>query len=51
MGEEKSGYDIAKYIVENKISITGYKVHSMNPVGAWNINQLMEHYNYGRFEV
>lgn len=51
LGEEKSGYDIAKYIVENKISITGYKVHSMNPVGAWNINQLMEHYNYGRFEV
>ena len=51
LGEEKSGYDIAKYIVENKIPITGYKVHSMNPVGVWNINQLMEHYNYGRFEV
>lgn len=51
LGEEKSGYDIAKYIVENKIPITGYTVHSMNPVGKWNIHQLMEHYGYGRFEV
>lgn len=51
LGEEKSGYDIAKYIVENKISITGYKVHSMNSVGVWNIHQLMDHYGYGRFEV
>lgn len=51
LGEEKSGYDIAKYIVENKIPITGYKVHSMNSVGTWNIHQLMGHYGYGRFEV
>lgn len=51
LGEEKSGYDIAKYIVENQISITGYKVHSMNSVGSWNIHQLMEHYGYGRFEA
>ncbi len=51
LGEEKSGYDIAKYIVENEIKITGYTVHSMNPVGRWNIHQLMEHYGYGRFEA
>lgn len=51
LGEEKSGYDIAKYIVENRISITSYKVHSMNSVGTWNIHQLMEHYGYRRFEA
>lgn len=51
LGEEKSGYDICKYIVENKIPITGYAIHSMNPVGRWNMNQLMGHYGYGRFEI
>jgi hypothetical protein len=51
LGEGKSGYDVAKYIVENQIPVAGYCVHSMNPVGAWNIHQLMGHYGYGRFEV
>ena len=27
------------------------RIHSMNPVGAWNIHQLMGHYGYGRFEA
>ena len=48
LGEEKSGYDICKYIVENQIPITGYAVHSMNIVGKWNIYQLMDHYGYRR---
>lgn len=51
LGEGKTGYDIAKYIVENQIPVEGYAVHSMNPVGVWNIHQLMSHYGYGRFEV
>ena len=51
LGEEKSGYDICKYIVENQIPITKYTVHSMNPIGKLNIYQLMEHYGYRRFEM
>ena len=46
LGEELSGYDIAKYIVEYQIPIGGFKVHSANPVGRFNIEQLLTHYGY-----
>ena len=47
LGEEKTGYDIAKYIVENDIKIKeGFKIHSANPVGRFNISQLLNHYGY-----
>lgn len=47
LGEDKTGYDIAKYIVENNIKIArGFKVHSANPVGKFNIEQLLTHYKY-----
>lgn len=45
-GESKSGYDVAKYIVEHKINIGSFRVHSQNPVGKFNIEQLMERYGY-----
>ena len=46
LGEEKTGYDIAKYIVENNISIHGFRIHSANPVGSNNIYKLLTHYGY-----
>lgn len=47
LGTEKTGYDIAKYIVENNIPIReGFKIHSANPVGRFNISQLLNHYGY-----
>ena len=46
LGEDKSGYDIAKFIVENHIPIGSYSVHSMNPVGRKNICELLDHYGY-----
>ena len=46
LGEEKSGYDIAKYIVENNIPIKAFSCHSMNPVGKKNIEELLTHYGY-----
>lgn len=46
LGEEKSGYDIAKYIVEEQIPIGAFAVHSANPVGAKNIRELLTHYGY-----
>ena len=46
LGEDKTGYDIAKYIVENQIQLKGFKVHSANSVGRFNIVQLLTHYGY-----
>ena len=41
-----NGYDVAKWIVENEIPITGFTVHSMNPIRAKNIIKLLTHYGY-----
>ena len=46
LGGKKSGYDIAKYLVENHIPVQCYAVHSSNPVGRFNIEQLLDHYGY-----
>lgn len=46
LGEEMSGYDIAKYLVEYEIPIKGFRIHSANPVGRFNIEQLLTHYGY-----
>lgn len=43
-GIEKNGYDICKYIVENEVPVVGFHIHSMNPVGAANMRQLLTHY-------
>lgn len=39
---EKTGYDCAKWLVENGLRPSEYRVHSMNPVGAQNIKFVME---------
>ena len=45
LGEDKTGYDFAKWLVEH--GVTGYfHIHSMNPVGVFNIRQLLEHYDW-----
>lgn len=49
LGEEKTGYDICKYVVENQIPLLGYSLHTMNPVGKQNMDQLLSHYGYARF--
>lgn len=47
LGEDRTGYDIAKWIVENNIKIKqGFKIVSSNPVGRFNISQLLNHYGY-----
>ena len=45
-----SGYHIAKYLVENEIPMAGFRVHSMNPVGAKNIRELLTHYGYEEYK-
>lgn len=49
LGEEKTGYDICKFIVENQIPILGYTLHTMNLVGMQNMKQLLSHYGYTQF--
>ena len=48
LGYGNTGYDVAKYLVENNITAF-YRVHSMNPVGRKNIEQLLNHYGYEKF--
>ena len=43
---EPSGYEVCKWIVENHIPLIGFHIHSMNPVGAANMRQLLTHYGY-----
>ena len=41
---EYNGCDICKYIVENQIKINGFHIHSMNPVGAQNMRNILQDY-------
>jgi len=44
LAEEKTGYDVAKYLIQEGITIETINIHSMNPVGRDNIIQLIERY-------
>jgi hypothetical protein len=41
---KKTGYDCAKWLVENDYKINYFKVHSMNPIGAINIETLLNNW-------
>lgn len=43
---EPSGYEICKWIVENRVKLVGFHLHSMNVVGLNNMRQLLTHYGY-----
>lgn len=51
LGEEKTGYDICKYIVENNIRFDEIRIHTSNPVGRDNMIQLLERYTDIPIEV
>jgi len=44
LGEGKTGYDVAKYLVQEGIEIEQINIHSENPVGRDNIIQLIKRY-------
>lgn len=44
LGEEKSGYDVCKYIIENNIYCDEFRIHTRNPVGRDNMVQLLRRY-------
>jgi hypothetical protein len=48
LGGSRTGYDLAKYIVENEIPIASFDCHSANVVGKQNITDLLNHYGYLR---
>jgi len=49
LGEGKTGYDCAKWLVEycleNNLSLPEYDLHSQNPVGKENILYLLNNFN------
>ena len=51
LGEGKSGYDVAKWIVEHNVWPRWINCHSMNPVGKANIRQLLKRYAPDTTEV
>ena len=44
LGANKSGYDVALYMVQESIYPKKIYIHSANPVGAQNIYQLLNRY-------
>lgn len=46
LGEKKTGYDVAKWVVESGYENIEFLVHSANPVGKKNIIELLTHYGY-----
>ncbi len=44
LGGKKTGYDVAKFLVQERIEIPHINIHSANPVGKRNIQQLIERY-------
>jgi hypothetical protein len=52
LGQEKSGYDFVKWLVELDMTMNGntipkdftYYVHSQNPIGVANINAYLQNY-------
>ena len=49
LGEEKTGYDCAKWLVgfcmDNNLQLPEFYVHSQNPVGKGNIQILLDNFN------
>ena len=45
LGGKKSGYDVAKWLVQNCYQ-GAFRVHSMNPVGAKNIRDTLSQYGW-----
>ena len=44
LGEEKTGYDVCKYIIEKHIHCSEYRIHTSNPVGRKNMTELLQRY-------
>lgn len=51
LGEEKTGYDICKYIIENNIKLDRVYIHTSNPVGRDNMKQLLERYTHNQIII
>lgn len=44
LGEDKTGYDICKYILQHQIFLNKVFIHTSNPVGRNNMIQLIQKY-------
>ena len=48
LGSQKTGYDFCKYLVEKNI-VGNFHCHTANPVGRFNMTQLLNHYGWKEF--
>ena len=48
--EERTGYDVCRFVVESGIELVGYHIHSMNPVGARHMRELLDDFGYREME-
>lgn len=47
LGESaRTGYDVCMWIIKHNFPHLCFRIHSMNPVGAANMRQLLTHYGY-----
>ncbi len=44
--EDENGYDFAKWLLDNEIEPQYFTIHTVNPIGARNIHQLLTHYDW-----
>jgi hypothetical protein len=42
--KEKTGLDCARYVVENRLPLDRWTIHSLNPLGSENIRRLLRAY-------
>lgn len=45
LGEDRSGYDFCKYLIEKEI-VGKFHIHPMNSSGSENMRQLLNHYGW-----
>ena len=51
LGEDKTGYDIAKFIVEKGFNFQTIYIHTANPVGRQNMIDLLQKHTRSRIVV
>lgn len=49
LGSKMTGYDVCKYLVSMDYPKCKFHIHTMNPVGQFNMWQLLKRYGYEEF--
>ena len=49
LGPGLNGYDVCKYLISTDYTPCKFHLHTMNPVGRFNMRQLLKHHGYEEF--